>query len=131
MDLVKNRMQVSGEGGAARLYNNSIHCASTIIKNEGVLGLYNGLSVRDLRTIITFKQRSGRLIPKYSIIGSPVVIYHCPPWRLSSPARKIFRRWSNSQFLCQGWDGPYGWSHRKSFQNLHNLPGSRRQLDRL
>jgi len=44
MDLVKNRMQVSGEGGAARLYNNSIHCASTIIKNEGVLGLYNGLS---------------------------------------------------------------------------------------
>ena len=54
MDLVKNRMQVSGEGGAARLYNNSIHCASTIIKNEGVLGLYNGLSVRDSRTITTY-----------------------------------------------------------------------------
>ena len=52
MDLVKNRMQVSGEGGAARLYNNSIHCASTIIKNEGVLGLYNGLSVRDSHTMI-------------------------------------------------------------------------------
>ena len=52
MDLVKNRMQVSGEGGAARLYNNSIHCASTIIKNEGVLGLYNGLSVRDSWTLI-------------------------------------------------------------------------------
>ena len=44
MDLVKNRMQVSGEGGGVRLYNNSIHCAQTIIKNEGFFGLYNGLS---------------------------------------------------------------------------------------
>ena len=56
--------QVSGEGGNARLYKNSIHCAKTIIRTEGkgikwtrerlktvhrsliegIIGLYNGLS---------------------------------------------------------------------------------------
>ena len=59
IDLVKKRMQVwlklltsfeqnylkiSGEGGNVKLYKNSIHCARTIIKTEGFIGLYNGLS---------------------------------------------------------------------------------------
>jgi len=51
MDLVKNRMQVSGEGGGARLYNSSIHCAQTIVKTEGFLGLYNGLSASFARQL--------------------------------------------------------------------------------
>lgn len=44
MDLVKNRMQVSGEGGQAKLYNNSLDCARQILRTEGVNGLYTGLS---------------------------------------------------------------------------------------
>ena len=40
----KNRMQVSGEGGATRLYKNSWHCARVIIRTEGIKGLYTGLS---------------------------------------------------------------------------------------
>jgi len=72
MDLVKNRMQVSGEGGAARLYNNSIHCASTIIKNEGVLGLYNGLSASLARQLSYTTVRLGvyqALLEKFSENG--------------------------------------------------------------
>ena len=44
MNLIKNRMQVSGEGGAARLYKNSWHCARVIVRLEGLRGLYTGLS---------------------------------------------------------------------------------------
>ena len=44
MNLVKNRMQVSGEGGAVRLYKSSWHCAKIILRSEGFLGFYSGLS---------------------------------------------------------------------------------------
>lgn len=44
LDLVKNRMQLSGEGGGTKMYKNSFHCMSTIIKNEGLPAIYNGLS---------------------------------------------------------------------------------------
>ncbi|TMS34195.1 hypothetical protein L596_001834 [Steinernema carpocapsae] len=43
LDLVKNRMQLSGTMGK-REYRSSFHCLSTIIKNEGFLAVYNGLS---------------------------------------------------------------------------------------
>lgn len=55
MDLVKNRMQVSGEGGGVRLYNNSLHCAQTIIKTEGFTGLYNGLSGQSKSSTTSFQ----------------------------------------------------------------------------
>ena len=42
LDLVKNRMQISGEGGQAKLYKNSFHALTTILKNEGVRGIYAG-----------------------------------------------------------------------------------------
>ncbi|KAG1672906.1 Mitochondrial 2-oxoglutarate/malate carrier protein [Nymphon striatum] len=49
LDLVKNRMQLSGEGGKTRQYKNSFHAVSQILKNEGVLAIYNGLSAGLLR----------------------------------------------------------------------------------
>ncbi|XP_071805044.1 mitochondrial 2-oxoglutarate/malate carrier protein-like [Asterias amurensis] len=49
LDLVKNRMQMSGEGGASRQYKTSVHAIRAIIAGEGVLGLYNGLSAGLLR----------------------------------------------------------------------------------
>ena len=42
LDLVKNRMQLSGEGGTAKAYKNSIHAIKSIFKTEGVTGIYTG-----------------------------------------------------------------------------------------
>jgi len=49
LDLVKNRMQLSGEGGKAREYKTSFHAIQGIIKKEGVVAMYNGLSAGLLR----------------------------------------------------------------------------------
>jgi solute carrier family 25 (mitochondrial oxoglutarate transporter), member 11 len=48
-DLIKNRMQLSGEGGSQKQYKSSIHAAKTIIKNEGLVSIYTGLSAGLLR----------------------------------------------------------------------------------
>lgn len=49
LDLVKNRMQLSGEGGKAREHKTSLHAIRSILKNEGVRGIYTGLSAGLLR----------------------------------------------------------------------------------
>jgi len=72
MDLVKNRMQVSGEGGGARLYNNSLHCAQTIIKTEGFFGLYSGLTASFARQLSYTTVRLGvyqTLLERFSTDG--------------------------------------------------------------
>ncbi|CDQ92715.1 unnamed protein product [Oncorhynchus mykiss] len=43
LDLVKNRMQLSGQGGKAREYKTSFHALASILKNEGLGGIYTGL----------------------------------------------------------------------------------------
>lgn len=49
LDLVKNRMQLSGEGGKAREHKTSVHAIRAILKNEGFRGIYTGLSAGLLR----------------------------------------------------------------------------------
>lgn len=49
LDLVKNRMQLSGVGGKQKEYKTSFHLIRAIIKNEGVLAMYSGLSAGILR----------------------------------------------------------------------------------
>ncbi|KAL0970772.1 hypothetical protein UPYG_G00247190 [Umbra pygmaea] len=49
LDLVKNRMQLSGQGGKAREYRTSFHALASILKNEGLGGIYTGLSAGLLR----------------------------------------------------------------------------------
>lgn len=44
LDLVKNRMQMSGVGGKSREYKTSFHVIRSIIQKEGVFAVYNGLS---------------------------------------------------------------------------------------
>ncbi|CAF3782584.1 unnamed protein product [Adineta steineri] len=44
MDLVKNRMQISGEGGGVKEYRTSYHALTTIFRKEGFRGIYSGLS---------------------------------------------------------------------------------------
>jgi len=49
LDLIKNRMQLSGEGGQAKEHKTSLHAIRAVIKNEGFSGLYVGLSAGLLR----------------------------------------------------------------------------------
>lgn len=49
LDLVKNRMQLSGAGGEQRQYKNSLDALTKILRNEGVVGIYTGLSAGLLR----------------------------------------------------------------------------------
>ncbi|KAF8368654.1 hypothetical protein PRIPAC_86483 [Pristionchus pacificus] len=48
LDLVKNRMQLSGIAGK-REYRSAIHALTSIVKNEGVKTVYDGLSAGLLR----------------------------------------------------------------------------------
>ncbi|KAL8574781.1 hypothetical protein ACOMHN_035324 [Nucella lapillus] len=49
LDLVKNRMQMSGEGGKSKEHKTSAHAIRSILKNEGISGIYTGLSAGLLR----------------------------------------------------------------------------------
>lgn len=59
VDLVKNRMQMSGEGGAKRDHANSFQAVKNIIRNEGVLALYGGLSANLFRQATYTTARMG------------------------------------------------------------------------
>lgn len=49
LDLVKNRMQLSGEMGKTKQYKNTGDALITILRQEGVKGIYTGLSAGLLR----------------------------------------------------------------------------------
>ncbi|XP_020384261.2 mitochondrial 2-oxoglutarate/malate carrier protein [Rhincodon typus] len=49
LDLVKNRMQLSGQGARTKEYKTSFHALTNILKVEGVTGIYTGLSAGLLR----------------------------------------------------------------------------------
>ncbi|TFJ98477.1 GATA-type zinc finger protein 1 [Platysternon megacephalum] len=49
LDLVKNRMQLSGEGAKTKEYKTSFHAVRSILGKEGVRGIYTGLSAGLLR----------------------------------------------------------------------------------
>lgn len=49
LDLVKNRMQLSGEGAKTREYRTSLHALASILRREGLRGIYTGLSAGLLR----------------------------------------------------------------------------------
>lgn len=48
LDLVKNRMQLSGTTGKKE-YKTSLHAFASIAKNEGIIRMYDGLSAGLLR----------------------------------------------------------------------------------
>lgn len=49
LDLVKNRMQLQGMGGAKKEYANSFDAIVKILRNEGVTGIYKGLGAGLMR----------------------------------------------------------------------------------
>jgi solute carrier family 25 phosphate transporter 23/24/25/41 len=50
-DTVRRRMQNNGAGGAARVYNNSFHCARVMWEKEGVRGFFKGAMSNTLRAV--------------------------------------------------------------------------------
>lgn len=71
LDLVKNRMQMSGEGGAARAHKSSIHAIKNIVSNEGFLALYNGLSAGLLRQATYTTTRLGIYTTLFDMVSGP------------------------------------------------------------
>jgi len=49
LDLIKTRLQISGQGGGAKEYTGTFDAISKIIKREGITSLYKGLSAGLLR----------------------------------------------------------------------------------
>lgn len=49
LDLVKNRMQMSGVGGSTKTHKSTFHAITSILRQEGFFGVYNGLSAGLLR----------------------------------------------------------------------------------
>jgi len=49
IDLIKTRMQLSGEGGSSRAHKTAFHAAWNIAKAEGFKGMYRGLTAGLLR----------------------------------------------------------------------------------
>lgn len=49
LDLVKNRMQMSGIDGGKKEYKTSFHAFRGILQKEGIIGIYSGLSAGLLR----------------------------------------------------------------------------------
>jgi solute carrier family 25 carnitine/acylcarnitine transporter 20/29 len=51
VDLFKTQMQVQGQGGSAAAYKNVVHCASSIMKNYGFAGAFQGMIPTLLRDV--------------------------------------------------------------------------------
>lgn len=49
LDLVKNRLQLSGADGKTKMYKSTGDAIAKILKSEGITGMYNGLSAGILR----------------------------------------------------------------------------------
>ncbi|GAB5364216.1 hypothetical protein AAMO2058_000950300 [Amorphochlora amoebiformis] len=50
-DTMRRRMQVDGINGQPKQYKNFVHCFQTIVRTEGVMGLYRGLMTNVVRCI--------------------------------------------------------------------------------
>uniref|UniRef100_A0A6B2LC93 Mitochondrial 2-oxoglutarate/malate carrier protein n=1 Tax=Arcella intermedia TaxID=1963864 RepID=A0A6B2LC93_9EUKA len=75
IDLIKTRMQLSGEGVAAKQHKTAFHAALSIAKAEGIKGMYKGLSAGILRQATYTTTRLGvyqALEEKFKTPGRPV-----------------------------------------------------------
>ena len=72
IDTIKRRMMMQG-GDGILVYNNALHCFSTIIKEEGPRGLFHGLSVNLFRGVF------GALLLVFNDGIKPLVIEYLQP----------------------------------------------------
>uniref|UniRef100_A0A224XUA2 Putative mitochondrial fatty acid anion carrier protein/uncoupling protein n=1 Tax=Panstrongylus lignarius TaxID=156445 RepID=A0A224XUA2_9HEMI len=59
IDVIKNRMQLSGEGGKQRDHKTSLHAVKNIVQNEGFIALYDGFTANIARQIAYTMTRLG------------------------------------------------------------------------
>lgn len=59
LDLVRFRMQLSGEGGLTKDHRTWLHAFTSVIKNEGTSRLYAGISANILHQAIYTTTRMG------------------------------------------------------------------------
>ena len=71
LDLIKNRMQLSGVGKSQKEHKSSIHLMIQIVKKEGFFALYNGLSAGLLRQATYTTTRLGVYQCLDKIFSSP------------------------------------------------------------
>lgn len=67
-DLVKSRMQISGEGGAVREHKTSFHAFIRILRSEGFFGIYAGLSAALFRQATYATTRLGVYTSLYDMM---------------------------------------------------------------
>jgi solute carrier family 25 oxoglutarate transporter 11 len=71
LDLVKNRMQLSGVGGGKKEYKTSLHAISSILRNEGIVAMYSGLSAGLLRQATYTTTRLGIYTWLFEMFSDP------------------------------------------------------------
>lgn len=71
MDLLKCKMQLQGQNPAASSYTGVYHAASSIYRNHGLRGLYQGATVNLLRNVPCFSLYFGAFeLTKQALMGS-------------------------------------------------------------
>ncbi len=68
----KSFLLIEGEGGGNRLYTSSFHAVASILRNEGVRGIYAGLSAGLLRQATYTTTRMGLYQMLLEKLGSVV-----------------------------------------------------------
>ncbi|CAL8095319.1 unnamed protein product [Orchesella dallaii] len=71
LDLVKNRMQLSGVGGGKKEYKTSFHAFRGILKSEGIFAMYSGLSAGLLRQATYTTTRLGIYTWLFEMMSGP------------------------------------------------------------
>lgn len=59
LDLIKTRLQLSGEGGSARVHKSTLNAILNVVRSEGLLRMYNGLSAALFRQVTYTTTRMG------------------------------------------------------------------------
>lgn len=69
IDVVKTRLQLQGELGAQQVYRNAWHAATTMVREEGPLTLFRGITPALLRQATYGTLRYGSYEPIKSALG--------------------------------------------------------------
>eukprot|EP00960_Hanusia_phi_P055312 762935-Hanusia_phi.AAC.3 len=82
VEVVKTRLQISGEVGAAahKTYNSFLGSATMVARNEGFFGLYKGMSAAALREMSYSSLRFGLYEPFKRVLGESDA-KHTPIWK--------------------------------------------------
>lgn len=96
IDVVKTRLQLVGEGGAAPRYRGSAHAVRSIVAEEGPLALYKGVQPALLRQATYGSLRIGMYEPIKTTFGRLLD----PAWTPASPPTLLHKLLSGC--LCGG-----------------------------